>query len=113
MPSKSKAKGNRFERQIVDRAKHFDLKAKRAWGSDGRAMGQHEEVDVVIGDNLRVQAKCRKKIAQWMIPNENVDIQVVKGDREIPLAVMPLDFFLILYKLSDHTWSNDKYKDKE
>ena len=108
MPSKSKTKGNRFERQIVDRAKHFDLKAKRAWGRDGRAMGQHEEVDVVIGDNLRVQAKCRKKIAQWMIPNENVDIQVVKGDREIPLAVMPLDFFLILYKLSD-----DKYKDKE
>ena len=40
--------------------------------------------------------------------NNSLDIQVVKGDREIPLAVMPLDFFLILYKLSD-----DKYKDKE
>ena len=101
MPSKSKAKGNRFERQIVDRAKHFDLKAKRAWGSDGRAMGQHEEVDIIIGDKLKVQAKCRKKIGEWMIPNENVDIQVIKGDRTTPLAVLPLDLFLVMYKLSE------------
>mgnify|MGYP001167565698 FL=1 len=101
MPSKSKAKGNRFERYIVDRAKFFDIKAKRAWGSDGRSMGQHEEVDLVIGEKLKVQAKCRKKIAEWMLPNENVDIHVIKGDRTDTLAVMPLDFFLVMYKLSE------------
>ena len=101
MPSKSKAKGNRFERQIVDRAKHFDIEAKRAWGSDGRAMGQHEEVDIVLSDNFKIQAKCRKKIGSWMIPNDNVDAQVIKGDRTSPLIVMPLDLFLVMYKLSE------------
>ena len=100
MPSKSKAKGNRFERQIVDTAKEFDVKAKRAWGSDGRAMGQHEEVDIVFDDNFKIQAKCRKKIAEWMIPNKNVDVQVVKGDRVAPLVVIPLDAFLLMYKLA-------------
>ena len=59
MPSKSKAIGNRFERQIVDRAKHFDLKAKRAWGSNGMALGEHPEVDCII-DGSKIQAKVRK-----------------------------------------------------
>ena len=39
MPSKSKAKGNRFERQIVQDIEGKGLKAKRAWGSNGEALG--------------------------------------------------------------------------
>ena len=99
MPSKSKAKGNRFERLIVDMTKSyfdFHIKVKRAWGSNGAAMGQHEEVDILIGEDFKIQAKCRKSIGQWMIPNENVDAQVIKGDREEPLIVMKYDDWLEL-----------------
>ncbi len=95
--NRSKAKGNRFERLIVDMTKDFfeeKIKVKRAWGSNGAAMGQHEEVDILIGQDIKLQAKCRKTIGQWMIPNENVDAQVIKGDREEPLIVMKYDDWL-------------------
>lgn len=94
MPSKSKAKGNRFERLIVEMTKDLfpdGIKIKRAWGSNGAAMGMHEEVDVLIGDDIKIQAKVRKAMGQWMIPNENVDCQVIKADREEPLIVMRYD----------------------
>ena len=48
MPSKSKEKGNRFERLCVNLALAKDLSAQRAWGSDGRSMGEHQEVDIKI-----------------------------------------------------------------
>lgn len=91
MPNRSKQKGNRFERQIVDRTKDYfrnKIKVQRAWGSNGAALGLHEEVDILIGKNLKLQAKCRKRIGQWMLPNENVDAQVIKEDRGEPLVVM-------------------------
>ena len=45
MASKSKAKGNRFERECVDIAESHGFNAKRAWGSDGRSIGMSPEVD--------------------------------------------------------------------
>ena len=33
-----------------------------------------------------------------MMPNENVDIQVIKEDRGIPYAVLPYDDYLELIK---------------
>ena len=74
------------------------IHAKRAWGSNGNALGHHEEVDVLIDNDIKVQCKCRAKIAEWMIPNENVDIQVIKEDRGIPYAVLPYDKYLELIK---------------
>ena len=58
----------------------------------------HEEVDVLIDTDFKIQAKCRKTIAQWMIPNKNVNAQVIKGDREEPLIVMRYDDWLELYR---------------
>ena len=114
MPSKSKAKGNRFERLIVDMTKDFfnnKIKIKRAWGSNGAAMGQHEEVDVLIGDDFKIQAKCRRAMGQWMIPNENVNAQVIKADREEPLIVMKYDDWLeMLSSAINGSWG--KYKKK-
>ena len=98
MPSKSKAKGNRFERLIVLMTQDKGIKCKRAWGSNGAALGMHEEVDVLIDTDFKIQAKCRKTIAQWMIHNKNVDAQVIKGDREEPLIVMRYDDWLELYR---------------
>ena len=46
MASKSKAKGNRIEREVVNIFKEYGYECQRAYGSDGRAMGEHEEVHV-------------------------------------------------------------------
>jgi len=94
MPSKSKAKGNRFERDLVNMIKELGLEAKRAWGSNGAAMGQHEEVDVLLEDDFKIQAKCRKKLAAFLNPTEHVDAVVCKQDRGDTLIIMNFETFL-------------------
>ena len=78
--SKSKQKGSRFERECVDIAKDKDIKAIRAWGSDGRSLGLAAEVDILI-DKYKAQCKVRKRVAKWLKPSKEVDIQLVKEDR--------------------------------
>ena len=80
MSSKSKQKGNRFERECVEVAKDKDVKAIRAWGSDRRSLGLTSEVDILI-DKYKAQCKVRKRVAKWLKPSEEVDIQLVKEDR--------------------------------
>lgn len=87
MSHPSKIKGNTFEREIVELAKQYGLDAQRAWGSNGRALGFTEEVDCVV-DGLKVQAKRRKKIADYLIPSVNVDLHVFRQDRGEPLALI-------------------------
>ena len=96
MPSPSKAKGNRFEREVVNKAKEAGLSAKRAWGSNGASLGMHEEVDLVIGKKpeIKVQAKCRKKLAAFLQPSEHVDVVVCKQDRGETLVISRLDDWL-------------------
>ncbi len=96
MPSKSKQKGNRFEYLIRDMTEDIGLNCQRAWGSSGKSLGMHEEVDLLIEGKIKVQAKCRKKLPNYIIPNENVDIQVIKEDRGTPYAVIPYDDWLEL-----------------
>ena len=91
MPSPSKAKGNRFEREIVNKLTSLGITAKRAWGSNGASLGMHEEVDVLVGSSFKIQAKCRKKIASFLIPTEHVDAVICKEDRGEMLIIMRLD----------------------
>ena len=99
MPSKSKAKGNRFEREIVTMCSDLDMNVQRAWGSNGQAMGEHEEVDVIIrggeGEKFKIQAKCRKKLADYLQPSEHVDAVVCKQDRGEVLIIMKFEDFLM------------------
>ena len=87
MPNKSKQKGNRFERQIVQMCTEKDIPAKRAWGSNGMSLGMAEEVDVLIDSDIKVQAKVRKSMGAWMLPSSEVDLQVIKRDRGETLSV--------------------------
>jgi len=110
MPSKSKSKGNRFERAIVDTIQqHISGRdAQRAWGSNGEALGMHAEVDLIFSEKhaedsreqwnktYKVQAKCRKNIAKFLKPSSNVDMQMVKEDRGQIYVIMELDSFLEL-----------------
>ena len=75
MPNRSKEKGNRFERYIVSLCEQTDIPAKRAWGSDGRSLGVHEEVDIVIDSDITVQAKCRHRLPAYILPSPNIDMQ--------------------------------------
>ena len=95
MASPSKAKGNRFEREIVNTVLSSGFKTcKRAWGSNGASLGMHEEVDVLMGEDFKIQAKCRKKLASFLIPTEHVDAVVCKQDRGETLIIMRFDDWL-------------------
>lgn len=93
MPSPSKAKGNRFERAIVTKAKEVGVVARRAWGSNGVALGEHEEVDCLIA-GYKIQAKCRKKLASFLLPSEHVDAVVCKQDRGETLIILRYEDWL-------------------
>ena len=100
MPNKSKAKGNRFEAEIVKAVELHEIKAVRSWGSNGKALGPqyNEEVDILINDDVRVQAKVRKALPKWIRPTENVDIQIIKEDRGKMYVVQELNDWLLEYK---------------
>tara|TARA_R100000734_G_C3290571_1_gene82435 strand:- start:411 stop:725 length:315 start_codon:yes stop_codon:yes gene_type:complete len=94
--NKSKAKGNRFEKEIVGAVElHEGMKAVRSWGSNGRAFGHHEEVDILINDEIKVQAKVRKALPKWIRPSENVDIQIIKEDRGKIYVVQELNDWIL------------------
>ena len=94
MAHPSKQKGNRFERQIVELCKIWQVACKRAWGSNGEALGMHSEVDCVIEDDFRVQAKVRKKLPKYLIPTEEVDAVVFKQDRGEVLMLIRFEDWL-------------------
>lgn len=99
-----KAKGNRIEREIVRMAKDQGWESMRAWSSDGRSLGWHEEVDVILWKGKdrknawRFQVKGRKAIADYIKPCDYVDGQILKEDRKDPLIVVDLQWFLYLLK---------------
>ncbi len=113
MPSRSKQKGNRFEREVVNIAKERQIGAERAYASNGLSLGHTEEVDAVLDGKdkeWRVQCKVRKNIAKWIKPNtKNVDVQVVKEDRGTIYAILPFEDFLELIEDPDKT----NYKEEE
>jgi Holliday junction resolvase len=98
-----KQKGNRIERECVNLAKGFGFESKRAWGSDGRSLGWHEEVDMTIDIGkpigfYKFQVKGRKAIADYLKPCEHVYGQILKEDRKEPLVVLRYKDFLTLLK---------------
>jgi hypothetical protein len=105
MPHSSKRKGNRFEREVVEDAEAHGLEAERAYASDGRSLGEAEECDVLIRgradmvtDAVRIQAKRRASIAQYLIPPDGADVTVIREDRGQSLAVVPLSDYLDLLR---------------
>lgn len=102
MPSKSKRKGNTYESELVAILEERGFKATRAWGSNGKALGESEAVDIVLVDTRgvrwRVQAKRRAKLADYMQPPEGADIVMMREDRGENLVVLPLESFINLIK---------------
>ena len=95
MPNKSKAKGNRFEREIVEAVELHEIKCVRALGSNGKAFGHHEEVDILINDEIKVQAKIRKALPKWIKPSEHVDVTIIREDRGKCYVMQELNDWLV------------------
>ncbi|QDP51803.1 MAG: hypothetical protein GOVbin212_22 [Prokaryotic dsDNA virus sp.] len=93
MAHPSKVKGNKFERDVVNKAKELGLDSKRAYASNGESLGMHAEVDLII-ESYKIQAKIRKSIASYLLPNENVDAQVIRQDRGEAYIVLRLEDWL-------------------
>ena len=102
MSSKERVKGNRVEREVVSELVGANIKSQRAWGSDGRSLGFHSEVDCIalINDkDFRIQVKARKSIGKLYQPDtDKVDCHVVKMDRRKPVIIMELEKFIEIYK---------------
>ena len=98
MSSKERAKGNRVEREVVSELADSNIKARRAWGSDGRSLGFHSEVDCVALINnteFKIQVKARKKIGKLYLPDtDKVDAHVVKMDRHKLVIILELEKFI-------------------
>ena len=96
--NKNKRRGTDLERRVVKAAEEHGLKAKRAFASDGRAMGMDAEVDVVV-EGYAVQCKKVKKLAsRFQIP-KSCDIVVFCEDRKQPKVMMPLEDYLEFLEL--------------
>ena len=98
-----KQKGNRIEREGVNLAKGYGFESRRAWGSDGRSLGWHEEVDMTIDipkikKLFKFQVKGRKSIADYLKPCEEVYGQILKEDRKEPLVTIRYKDLLELLK---------------
>jgi Holliday junction resolvase len=100
MTSANKKRGNSLERQIVQAFKDAGMEAKRAWSSDGRSMGEHKDVDVLVNylkttvladregnlvttinpERIKVQSKKKKKLPDWIGLTGDVDCSVIRED---------------------------------
>jgi len=102
MTHRNKIRGNNLERELVNIAKEAGLSARRAYASDGRSLGKSEVVDVIVED-ITLQAKRKKKVAQWLYPDyhgDDVDAVVTRMDRKEPLIILPYKRFIsIIEKL--------------
>jgi len=99
MPSKSKTKGNTYEREVVKILQdHGFMGVKRAWGSDGRSLGWSEKVDVISrykDKEFKIQCKRRRVIPKWM-SLQDVDLVMTRADRGDSIVVLTLTEFMII-----------------
>ena len=100
MASKSKIKGNAYERELVIFFKQRGYDAERARGSDGRSLGMEEDVDGYFkltrtGKKIKWQAKRRRSIPKWLATG-NSDIVLVREDRGDSHVVLDLNLFMKL-----------------
>ena len=98
MSHPSKVKGNKFERDCVNKAKEKGLNAKRAYASNGESIGLEADVDMLLDDSVKVQCKIRKKIASWIKPPDSCDITLVREDRGEAFAIIRYEDYLNMLK---------------
>lgn len=98
MPSKSKKKGYTYEAELVKALEARGLTAERAWGSNGKAIGETDDVDIVFLDSegfrWKVQAKRRASLPSYIKPPEGAHVTMLREDRGQTMVVIPLELWL-------------------
>jgi len=96
MTSKAKAKGYGYERELVYALSGFGCTSvQRAFGSDGRAMGEKSDIDIkadVDGIKLKIQAKRRKALPKYLRPG-NANVVAMREDHGNTSVIMDIRFF--------------------
>ena len=90
---RNKHRGSTYERKLVNLAKDRELTAKRAYASNGEALGEVKEVDLMI-EGYRVQAKKRVKLPAYLAIDEGVDMVVFSRDHGPDLVLV--DYHTVL-----------------
>ena len=75
MANKNKRDGTRAENLVKKAADEAGLVSERAWGSDGRALGETPGVDITAS-GARIQVKKTKVLPKKWIPPEGADFMV-------------------------------------
>ncbi len=94
----NKKRGSTYERKLVTLAKAAGFEAKRAYASNGEALGEVKEVDLMI-NGYRIQAKKRAKLPAYLDIDEGVDMVVFSRDRGPDLALIEFDSMLRFMKV--------------
>lgn len=93
---RNKRAGKKFEADLVKMARGLGFIAKRAWGSNGVAMGEAECVDIMIEEE-KLQCKKKKNLPKWLgFDEEKLDGVVFKTDRGKPKILIYFDDYLAL-----------------
>lgn len=103
MGKKSKVKGTRYEREVVNDLISKGIKAERTWGSNGRTRGLPEEVDIVIDGVLRGQCKRKKAFTKDIFPCKDVNFQFIRADQGKTHVVMDFETFITLLRGQNET----------
>lgn len=121
MTVKNRGKRNKqvsyeMEKRVVAAFEYSNIKAIRAWGSNGQAMGQHHEVDVlaklpekqfravdgpkILYDTKKepvdIKIQCKYKSIyppDYLKFTKHVDAVCIQGKHQSPYIVLPLDLF--------------------
>lgn len=88
MPNRNKQRGYELEHELEVVAKAEGLDAIRAYGSNGRAIGETQGVDLRIAKK-RIQAKRHKKFPLWLQVPEGADYVVFREDYAKPVIQIP------------------------
>jgi hypothetical protein len=88
---RNRQRGAELQREIVRMAKSYNLQAHNR----DRGGAQHEQGDLEIVSKF-YGCKRKKKIAQWLYPEKKEVGVFIRGDRGIPLVVIPAELFLSL-----------------
>jgi Holliday junction resolvase len=99
MSHPSKRKGSSYERELVNQAKELGLEAERAYASNGKALGCTEGVDLKV-EGIRIQAKRRKKLAEYLQIPDGADAVVFREDHGQSLTLIRYEYFLELLEVN-------------
>lgn len=100
--ARNRERSYEHESQLVRAAQAAGLEARRAWGSNGKAIGLAADVDIDI-EGHHVQAKRRKKLPAYLQIPDSCEAVAFRQDRGENLVLIRLPTYLEYLKCGKQT----------